>query len=566
MYLFAQCLGRARLRDAVAALLVACGVFPAGQGRGEVPLLGHWPLRVDGRDAAAGGLHAQVRGVRWAPEGAAEFDGQSAWLEVPPTDALQLGTNDFTLTLWLNLGGDPGDPPGDLVTLFDAATRTGFNLTVQHQSGTCTSTANTRHLLFGLDAGTAPRWVNCGRPGASQMIYALAVFNGGLYAGTWEPGAGRAGRVYRYAGGTNWVDCGAPDRCNAVSALAVYHGRLYAGVARYSGAGSHLPESPNRHPGGRVYRYAGPGRWEDCGRVSEAEMVWGMTVFEDRLYVTVLDVPPRHLTTPRQGLYRYEGGTNWTWCGNPGGRLAPLAVFNGRLFAGGFNGGSLGGVFRYEGGTNWSAWGAPPNVDQTYSFAVHRGALHAGTWKEGKVFRYLGPQQWEDAGRLGQELEVMGLALFNGKLYGGTLPLAEVYRLDDSGWTWTGRLDDSDVPYRRAWAMAVYRGRLYCGTLPAGHVQALEAGVAVSFDRELLPGWHHVAAQRAGRRLGLYVDGRRVAESVPFDPAQFDLPRRAPLRIGFGEQDFFRGRMREVRLYGGALSEREIRRLARRAD
>jgi len=44
-------------------------------------------------------------------------------------------------------------------------------------------------------------------------------------------------------------------------------------------------------------------------------------------------------------------------------------------------------------------------VDQTYSFAFHRGVMHTGTWKEGKVFRYLGPNQWEDTGRLGSELE-----------------------------------------------------------------------------------------------------------------------------------------------------------------
>ena len=493
----------------------------------------------------------------------AEFNGRSAYLEVPASPLLNLGTNDFTVSLWMRLDAMLDDSPGDLVTLFDPARRNGFNLTVQHQSGACSSMANTRNLFFGLDAGTEPRWTDCGRPGNNLMVYALTVFQSSLYAGTFEPGAGEAGHVYRYAGATNWVDCGAPDRCNTVSALAVFNGELYAGVTSYSGAGSHLKPSPNTHPGGRVYRYAGGKRWVDCGRVSEAEVIWGMIVFQGKLHVTAMDLPPKHLTTPRQGLYRYDGGTDWTWCGNPGGRVAALTAADGNLFASGYNGGALGGVFRYDGGTNWTNFGAPPSVDQTYSFAFHRGRMHTGTWKEGKVFRYLGPQHWEDTGRLGDELEVMGLAMFNGKLYGGTLPLAQVYRQDPAGWTLTGRLDFSDAEYRRAWSMAVYQGRLFCGTLPSGHVHALDIGAAVSHDSELAPGWRHVAAIRAGNRLQLCVDGERIAESAAFEPARFDLMANAPLKIGFGEHDFFHGTLRDVRLYGCALSEREVQRLFR---
>jgi len=159
----------------------------------------------------------------------------------------------------------------------------------------------------------------------------------------------------------------------------------------------------------------------------------------------------------------------------------------------------------------------------------------------------------------------MGLTMFNGKLYGGTLPLAQVYRLDEPQWTLTGRLDFSDAEYRRAWSMAVYQGRLFCGTLPSGHVHALEAGVAVSDDFELASGWRHVTAIRAGNRLQLWVDGTRIAESVTFDPARFDLLANAPLKIGFGEHDFFHGRLRDVRLYGRALTGREVQRLFREA-
>ena len=73
----------------------------------------------------------------------------------------------------------------------------------------------------------------------------------------------------------------------------------------------------------------------------------------------------------------------------------------------------------------------------------------------------------------------------------------------------------------------------------------------------------HVAALRAGNHLRLFVDGKRVAASAPFDPARFDLAANVPLKIGFGEHDYFHGRLHDVRLYGRALSDREVSRLFR---
>jgi hypothetical protein len=46
------------------------------------------------------------------------------------------------------------------------------------------------------------------------------------------------------------------------------------------------------------------------------------------------------------------------------------------------------------------------------------------------------------------------------------------------------------------------------------------------------------------------------------DPGDFDLTTDRPLRIGFGQTDYFDGRMRGVRLYKGALTDSEIRRLS----
>ena len=61
----------------------------------------------------------------------------------------------------------------------------------------------------------------------------------------------------------------------------------------------------------------------------------------------------------------------------------------------------------------------------------------------------------------------------------------------------------------------------------------------------------------------LFVDGRKVAESTAFDPADYDLTSRQPLRIGFGANDYFHGRLSDVRLYGRALNSGEIARLAK---
>ena len=128
------------------------------------------------------------------------------------------------------------------------------------------------------------------------------------------------------------------------------------------------------------------------------------------------------------------------------------------------------------------------------------------------------------------------------------------------------KLGDTDAgvwSQRRAWSMAVFNGRLYSGTLPSGHVRSFEAGKNATDDHELAPGWRHIAAVRDGNRLKLYIDGKLVAQSSEFDPAQFDLSNQSPLQIGSGPQDFFNGKMKDVRIYSNALTAAEVVELAR---
>jgi hypothetical protein len=89
----------------------------------------------------------------------------------------------------------------------------------------------------------------------------------------------------------------------------------------------------------------------------------------------------------------------------------------------------------------------------------------------------------------------------------------------------------------------------------------MEAGKCVSFDKELPPGWRHLAAVRAGGHLRLYVDGRLAAESSAFEPSEYDLTTNRPLRIGFGQVDYFHGKIHDVRAYNRALTADEIQRL-----
>ena len=487
-------------------------------------------------------------------------------LTIPSSLAPALGTGDFTLTMWLK-ADDTGDlPTGDLLSRYDPATRRGFHLTLKTSTGVTSSQANRRHLQFGIDNNQASPWTDCGRPGNSLLAFALATFQGSLYAGTCEPGPGQSGRVYRHTGGTNWVDCGAPDGSNAVTALAEHQGKLYAGTGKYRLAGSSLPESPNQTPGGRIFRHEGGTTWTDCGRLPGTEAVGGLVTYQGRLHATSLYRPA--------GFFRLEQNGIWTTLPVPQGtdaagkpepkRPVALAVHDGLLYAGSYDGGH---VHRWD-GSAWTDLGRLGDNTQTYSFARHQGRLHVGTWPSGRVYRLDGEATakatWTDIGRLGEELEVMGMLVHNGRLIAGTLPLAEVYSHEGgTNWKKLARLDHTpDVKYRRAWTMAEHAGKVYCSTLPSGKIWSWSAGRQVSWDQSFPTGWHHVAAVRTRDALRLFVDGKPVAETK--DPAitTWNLDTPAPIRIGSGENGPLHGNMRDVQIHTRELSAPELVKLS----
>jgi hypothetical protein len=548
-------------RCLVIVSLCACALSVEALAQ-EKGLIHHWPLANNAKDIA-GVSHGQAVDVDFdfaGPTGksktAARFDGRKSIIEVANGNSLKFGEEDFTLAVWVHTEQNLDDAIGDILSKFDAQERRGFNWCIKNGAGTVGSQSNFRNVQFGIDAGSEPKWTDCGRPGTNVFPMALATHDGKLFVGVCEPGKNDAGRVYQYGGGKDWIDCGSPDGSNAVTNLISHGGKLYAGTGNYRLRGSLLPESENTQPGGRVFCYEGDDKWTDCGRVGDVAALGGLVTYKGELYATPMYGPG--------ALFRYAGDQQWLECPlpSPNRRIASPAVFNGDLYCVTFDGCD---IYRFD-GKSWSGPFMLESRGQTYGFDVHAGKLFASTWPNGKVYHSADGENWKDAGRSGEELEVMGLAVYNGKLYGGTLPLAEVYRFDgDDHWVNTGQLDlTPDVRYRRAWSMAVYDGKLFCGVLPSGRVHALAAGANVTDDHELKPGWRHLAATRSGDRLRLYVDGKLVAESrIPAQPA-FNLANSQPLKIGFGGHDYFNGCLSDLRIYNRSLSTEEISTLAKK--
>ncbi|MFO0917306.1 MAG: LamG domain-containing protein [Planctomycetaceae bacterium] len=516
----------------------------------------HWKLAGDGRDSVEPAVSGKNLGVTFEPDAqSAKFDGRGSQIEIPFAEKLRLGSDDFTLSVWVRTEATLDDDLGDLISQFDAPTRTGFHLGLRNNAGVTHSQTNYRQLQFGIDAGTEPVFTDEGRPGSAIYGQSMAVQGGELYVGTCETGSTQAGHVYRYGGPGQWIDEGTPDQSNSVTAMAAWNGSLYVGSGKYRLGGSSLTESENPHLGGKIFRFLGEGKWEEVGRFPEMEAVGGMVVYRGRLYVSSLYQPA--------SFFRYEGERKWTPLSTPNGkRVEALGVYDGALWATGYDEGH---VYRFD-GERWTDLGRVGEAEntQTYAFATYQGRLQVATWRTGKVFDWNGTT-WIDRGRLGEELEVMGMLVHNGSLYGGTLPLGQLYRYaGDQSWTLLKQLDTTpDVKYRRVWTMAQFRGKLFATTLPSGHVWSMEAGRCVTWDQEFPPGWHHVAAQRQGDRLRLFVDGQLAAETVAPRAGALDLVTSAPWRIGAGSGDHFNGSLADVQFYRRALGDEEIRKLSR---
>ncbi len=518
-------------------------------------LIGHWPLIQDGKDISPNKRHAEIMGELTfqssGKDSGAVFNGLDAWLAIPTEHRPQLGTNDFSISVWINSDDELDDVPGDIISQYDSKKRKGFELSLKSNAVT-TSHANDRHLSFWMDDNQSDNWTDVGKPGNALVAFSLTEFEGNLYAGTCEPTLNEKGHVYRYDGEDKWLDYGSPDHSNSVMALAVYKDALYAGTGKYRVGGSSLPESENMNQGGHIFRLADKDKWVSCGQLPGVQAIGGMIVYKGDLYASSLYSP---------GFFKYAGDSTWIDSGTPDNkRVVAMAVYNGYLYATSYD---VGNIYRYD-GTTWEDCGLVGNNTQMYSFAVYEGKLYSSSWPSGRVYRFEDINRWTDVGRLGNELEVMGMLVHNGRLIGGTLPLAEVYSYEgDTTWNKIEQLDKTpDVKYRRAWTMAEHNGKVFCSTLPSGKIFAYEARKSAFWGTSMKGGWHHVVATKSNDKLQLYVDDSLVSETDLSGSKQFDLDIEATLKIGFGTNDYFLGQMRDLRVYSRALNQSEIAKLS----
>jgi hypothetical protein len=544
-------------------------------------LIAYWKLQGDCQDYSGKQNHGHNHHVDLT---ASRFNGRDSYIEVSNTKGLQPGHGDFSITAELSTDGDLRGAFGTLLSKFDPARRRGFNLALCTNSSGYNSQSGVRQLFWGLDDATDGNWSDCGRPnGKTHISDALTVFNGELYAGSTDgPDLADWAHVYKYRGGQNWEDCGrlGSDRTRGVYAMVVHDGELYAATSASHGG------QPPEMSFGRVYRYQGGQKWEDIGQPGDNYRLNSLASYNGKLYVTGFNIGPK----PGH-VYVYEGDRNWKPCGEFNGWPHALAVHAGKLHTAY----PQGEVYAYD-GSNWENLGNPlsslDECNQIHSLGLYRGELYIGSWPKGKV-AVRRDNKWVDLGRLGDATEVIGLTEYNGSLFAGTIPRAELFRLDGpNGWSSVRRLFDppgfEPVPvgsgakevqdWTRASSLTMYHGKLFVSTATCyrtlidppqdggmrGKVFSFQTGSCVSADRDLGDGWKHVAAVRRGKALQLFVDGAQVA-SATSDGPPLDISSEAPLRIGFGPQGYFDGKLREVRLFDRALSDADVKALCNSA-
>jgi hypothetical protein len=570
---------------------LAIGYLCDGAARpvfGQDPaLVGHWKLRGDCQDHSGKGNHGVNHGVK-LDDGT--FDGVGAYIEVPSSASLKLGSGDFALSAWVHTEKEINDIVGDVLDLYDPTLRRGITLSIGSSAGGYQSQGTDRHVHFGIDNAKATDWQDCGRPSptSNYVSNSLTVFDGKLYAAiTGAKDEKDWCHVFRYDGNQQWTDCGrvGDGKTPGVMPLIVHDGHLYAVTCTYDWTrvwkGDYDP--------GRVYRYEGGTKWQDCGQPSDNRTLNCIASYKGKLYV---GAGPK-----TWAVYVQDGENAW----KPS-KVFPkqgpkkcfphtMSVFNGKLYVG------FPSVYAFD-GNEWTYAGVPSppeNKLQTHSLTVHQGQLCAGTWPLAKVARYAGGESWQDIGRVGEDgTEVNALVVYNGKLYGGSIPRAEVCRYDGEplwtslkrfyspeGWTpvppgengGNGTIEDLNA-WSRATSLTVHDGKLFvsigsCTSSPLdapadvrGSVFSMEAGKVASYGGDLGPGWKHLTAVRSGGKLKLYIGGKLVKESSTFSPSDYDVSTDQPLRIGFGQTDYFNGKISDVRIYNKALDDAAIQKLA----
>ena len=540
-------------------------------------LTGYWQLQDDCLDRSGYGNHGKGHG---ADVSDGLFDGRSDFVEISSSPTLNFGIGDFSLCAWVWTDKDIDDVIGDVLSKYDSKQRKGWTLNIKSSSGGYNSCGDDRQVHFGIDDAIISDWQDCGRPSltSNYVSNSLTVYDGNLYAGITDAEKEEDWcHVFRYLGGTDWHDCGRVGNLKArgVGPLIVHKGNLYSATWNYDWTRVGISRSgrpPYEADFCRVYRYADGTDWDNCGQPGFNKRLFSMASFRGNLYVVGDD----------KKCYVYEGGEDWRPCGEFPNYAHPMAVHDGRLFAGVLN---PAGVHAFD-GKNWKSLGNPygseERCNQIHAMEVYQGRFYVTTWPEGMVAMLGDNEEWIDCGRLGDSIEINGLTVYNGKLYGGTIPRAEVFRYDgEKNWASIKRfLDPEGYEFRNSdeWArvtsLTVHDGRMFAsmGSCTSSHLDApcdfrgkvysMEAGKCVSFGRDIGSGWKHLTAVKRNDHLEIFIYGRKESVSTIYDPNRFNLSNAQSLRIGLGEMDYFSGKIREVRIYNRAINDEEAKILA----
>lgn len=491
----------------------------------------------------------------------------------------------FTISAWIDVPEDRAGIAGGLVSRFDAATRTGFNLSAISSAGGYCGPSDELRISFGIDAGTEPRWFDAGRPSetSNYVSNSLTVFDGGLHAATSDALDPRdRGHVFRHLGEQDWEDLGkvANEDASGIGPMVVHRDALYVASWNYDWTRVHGQDLEPCH----VYRFVSPGRWEDCGTPGRSKRLFSLASFRGDLLAAGDDAT----------LHAYRGDGHWDLVRRFDTFAHPMGIHNGRLILG-----------MLQPATVWSsdgdAWedlgnpvGAPEVTDEIHSIVTYEDDLWVGTWRLGRVARWdPGRRRWRQAGRLGDATEIMDMTVYNGKLYASSIPRAEIFRYEqDRQWTSVRRVfdqtgwrpvlvagmerpPDGDRRMRewvRVTSLTEHAGSLFASTgsctsaaidAPAGirgSVIGMSAGAVTTTARSLSPGRHHVAAVRDGGRVAIHIDGRPVAETR--GAVDGSLACDGPLRIGADATGRYRAGIHDVRLLDRALGPEAIAALA----
>ncbi len=223
-------------------------------------------------------------------------------IEASTSEAGSRLDRDFTISLWAEVPRDRAGAAGGLAAKFDPVSRTGFNLSAISSAGGYNGPGDELRVSFGIDAGSEPRWFDRGRPSptSNYVSNSLTVFDGSLFAATSDaPDEADRGHVYRLLGETAWEDLGRVGREGAHGAgpLIVHRDALYAATWNYDWTRVH---DQDLEPC-RVYRYDGPGRWEDCGQPGRSRRIFSLASYRGDLLAFGDDSTVHGIAAGRRG-------------------------------------------------------------------------------------------------------------------------------------------------------------------------------------------------------------------------------------------------------------------------